>query len=303
MDGIIPLYKEKGMTSFACVSKLRGILKMKRIGHSGTLDPNVEGVLPICLGKGTKLVDYLMNSGKIYQGSITLGMSTTTEDLDGEIIETKELHKPLKDEEINQLLNSFVSEDLIQIPPMYSAVKVNGKRLYEYARNNEIVERPKRHVKINYFKQIKNSVYDEYKKQQTIYFEVGCGKGTYVRTLAVDFGRKIGMPAVMSSLTRIKSGGFDISETFKLSDVQNAAEHDSLEEVILPIDTALNNFMHIELNTEQWKIVKNGGFLNANVLQSFEHKCVLTYQQKVKAIYYLDELTGLYKPEKMLNNN
>lgn len=115
MDGIIPLYKEKGMTSFACVSQLRGILKMKRIGHSGTLDPNVEGVLPICLGKGTKLVEYLMNSGKVYQGSITLGFDTTTEDLDGEVVSTKSLEKPLTDDEIDELLNSFVSEDLIQI--------------------------------------------------------------------------------------------------------------------------------------------------------------------------------------------
>lgn len=303
MDGIIPLYKEAGMTSFACVSKMRGILKMKRIGHSGTLDPNVEGVLPICLGKGTKLVDYLMSSGKIYQGSITLGFSTTTEDLDGEVIATKKLFKPLNDEKINQLLNTFVSEDLIQIPPMYSAVKVNGKRLYEYARNNETVERPERHVQIKYFKQIKSSVYDADKKQQTIYFEVGCGKGTYVRTLAVDFGKKIGMPAVMSSLIRTKSGGFNIAETFKLSDVENAARNGTLEDVVLPIDTVLKNLVHIELNMDQWKIVQNGGFLSAAILQLDEKKCVLRYEKKVKAIYYLDEITGLYKPEKMFSNN
>lgn len=302
MDGIIPLYKEKGMTSFACVSELRGILKMKRIGHSGTLDPNVEGVLPICLGKATKLVDYLMNSGKIYQGSITLGFDTTTEDLDGEVVSTKDVEKPLSNDQIDELLKSFVSEDLIQIPPMYSAVKVNGKRLYEYARNGETVERPERHVQIHYFKQTKASVYDEEKKQQTIFFEVGCGKGTYVRTLAVDFGKKINMPAVMSSLTRIKSGGFNIDETFKLDDIRAAVENDKIDEIVKSIDSALSDFKHLELNDTQWETVKNGGFLSLNVIDTKDDKCVLTYKHAVKAIYYYDENKQVYKPEKMFSN-
>lgn len=302
MDGIIPLYKEKGMTSFACVSKLRGILKMKRIGHSGTLDPNVEGVLPICLGKATKLVQYLMASGKVYRGSITVGFSTTTEDLDGEIIDTKPLNEKLTDDRINELLSSFVSDDLIQIPPMFSAVKVNGKRLYEYARNHEEVERPERHVQIKYFKQIKASEYDSEKHEQTIYFEVGCGKGTYVRTLAVDFGKKIGMPAVMSSLTRIKSGGFDLSETVKLADVQKAADEGKLDDIIRPLDSALQQFKHIEMNDNQWKMVKNGGFLYSNELDANESKCVLTYNGNTKALYYWDKNKQVYKPEKMFSN-
>ena len=302
MDGIIPLYKEKGMTSFACVSQLRGILKMKRIGHSGTLDPNVEGVLPICLGKGTKLVEYLMNSGKVYQGSITLGFDTTTEDLDGEVVSTKSLEKPLTDDEIDELLNSFVSEDLIQIPPMYSAVKVNGKKLYEYARNGEEVERPERHVQIHYFKQIKDSIYDEDKKQQTIFFEVGCGKGTYVRTLAVDFGKKIDMPAVMSSLTRIKSGGFTIEDTFKISDVKSAVENGTIDDIVKSIDYALTDFKHIELNESQWKIVQNGGFLNSGALGINDDKCVLTFNNEVKALYFYDQNKQIYKPEKMFSN-
>lgn len=302
MDGIIPLYKEKGMTSFACVSKLRGILKMKRIGHSGTLDPNVEGVLPICLGKATKLVQYLMASGKVYRGSITIGFSTTTEDLDGEVVDTKPFNEKLSDDRINGLLASFVSDDLIQIPPMFSAVKVNGKRLYEYARNHEEVKRPERHVQIKYFKQTKPSEYDAEKHEQKIYFEVGCGKGTYVRTLAVDFGKKIGMPAVMSSLTRINSGGFDISETVKLADIQKAADEGKLDGIVRSLDSALQHFEHIELDDNQWKMVKNGGFLYSNELDAHNNKCVLTYEGGVKALYYWDENKEVYKPEKMFSN-
>ncbi|UQS85472.1 tRNA pseudouridine(55) synthase TruB [Apilactobacillus apisilvae] len=302
LDGIIPLFKEKGMTSFDCIRKMRGILKMKKIGHSGTLDPNVDGVLPICVGKGTKVVDYLMNSGKIYQGSITLGFSTTTEDLDGEIVDMKPLDNPISNDKINNLLESFVSDDLVQIPPMYSAIKVNGKRLYEYARNNEEVERPEHHVKIHYFKQIKASFYDSQKKEQTIYFEVGCGKGTYVRTLAVDFGRKLGLPAVMSKLTRIKSGNFTIDQTVKLSDVEDAVKNNDINNVLYSIDHALKNYKHVDMSLNQWKIVQNGGFLRPSELQIDDKKCVLSYNNDIKALYYFSKDKREFKPEKMFSN-
>ena len=132
MDGIIPLYKERGMTSFDCVSRLRRILKTKKIGHSGTLDPSVDGVLPICVGNATKVVEYLMQSGKEYQGELVIGKATTTEDFDGEVIETKPVEEAISSELIKRAMQKMTGE-IIQIPPMYSAVKVNGKRLYEYA--------------------------------------------------------------------------------------------------------------------------------------------------------------------------
>lgn len=142
MDGIIPINKERGMTSHDVVAKVRGILRTKKVGHSGTLDPSVDGVLPVCVGRATKVVDYLMRFGKTYQGSITLGLATTTEDLDGEVVERHPLSKPLTDAQIDAALKQMTGE-LTQIPPMYSAVKVNGRKLYEYARAGETVERLK----------------------------------------------------------------------------------------------------------------------------------------------------------------
>lgn len=189
MEGILPLYKERGMTSNDAVFKCRKIFKTGKVGHSGTLDPNVDGVLPICIGKATKVVNYLMDSGKIYQGEITLGFATETEDLEGKIITKEEIEKRISADQIDEKMRELTGTQ-IQIPPMYSAIKVNGRRLYDYARHNEPVKRPKRQVTVDYFKQTSPTVYDQEKKQQKIFFEVGCQKGTYVRTLAVDLGKK-----------------------------------------------------------------------------------------------------------------
>ena len=176
--------KLKSLTNIVNLAlKCRKIFKTRKIGHSGTLDPEVDGVLPICVGKATKVVNYLMDSGKVYKGEITLGFATTTEDLEGEVISKVKLSEPFSDEKINEILSSFIG-DIIQVPPIYSAIKVNGKKLYEYARAGEKVDIPERRVHIEYFKQIFPSKFDKEKGQQTIYFEVGCGKGTYVRTLA-----------------------------------------------------------------------------------------------------------------------
>lgn len=228
MDGIIPLYKERGMTSFACVSRLRQILKTKKIGHSGTLDPGVAGVLPICVGNATKVVDYLMQSGKQYQGELLIGFATTTQDLDGDKIEEKEVTNEIPTSEILSAMNSLTGT-IIQIPPMYSAVKVNGKKLYEYARAGETVERPKRQVTISKF-ELLSSKYDEENKQQRIRFNVECSKGTYIRTLVVDLARKLGYPGVMSLLTRLKSGGFTLDQTLSLDDVRDAVATQTLQQ-------------------------------------------------------------------------
>ncbi|GAY73111.1 tRNA pseudouridine synthase B [Lentilactobacillus kosonis] len=190
MNGVLPLFKEKNMTSFDCISQLRRILHTKKIGHTGTLDPNVDGVLPICVGPATKISELLMQSGKAYRGSITFGVAYDTEDLDGNIIDSKPVEEPLTNQQINDALSRMVG-DIEQIPPMFSAVKVNGRKLYEYAREGIEIERKARIIHVDYFKQIEPATYDQDNKQQTIYFEVGCSKGTYVRTLAVDLGKQL----------------------------------------------------------------------------------------------------------------
>ncbi|KRN95198.1 tRNA pseudouridine synthase B [Pediococcus stilesii] len=296
MNGIIPINKERGMTSHDVVAKVRGILKTRKVGHSGTLDPNVDGVLPVCVGRATKVVDYLMDFGKTYKGSITLGFSTTTEDLDGDIVDQKKMTEPLSDDQINATLNSMTGT-LIQIPPMYSAVKVNGRKLYEYARAGQTVERPERKINVYQFKQIKPTQFDPEKGQQTIFFEVKCGKGTYVRTLAVDFGLKFDLPAVMSDLTRLSSGGFGIDECLTLSELEDARDEGQLSDVIYPLDRALKNFNSVIITDAEWKVVQNGGFLKRPKTDLI---ISLKYKGNIQALYQYDEEYQLYKPKKML---
>ncbi|MER2237837.1 MAG: tRNA pseudouridine(55) synthase TruB, partial [Psychrobacillus sp.] len=191
-EGILPLWKEKGMTSHDCVFKLRKILKMKRIGHTGTLDPSVEGVLPICLGQATKVSEYIMNEGKTYVATVTIGSSTTTEDADGDVVKVDSSEKQFSIDQIKSVLQQLTGQ-ITQTPPMYSAVKVNGKKLYEYAREGKEVERPSRQVTIHYLNILDE---DDLFSGQEISFqiEIGCSKGTYIRTLAVQIGELLGYP-------------------------------------------------------------------------------------------------------------
>ncbi len=295
LDGIIPLYKERGMTSFDCVSRLRRILHTKKIGHSGTLDPNVDGVLPICVGQATKVVEFLMASGKQYVGELLVGQATTTQDLDGEVVAQKPVTAPIAEDTIKQAMQELTG-DIVQIPPMYSAIKVNGKKLYEYARSGETVERPKRHVHIERFEMTASS-YDEKNQQQRIRFVVDCSKGTYVRTLAYDLAKELGYPGVMSSLTRTKSGGFELDQTLSLTDIQDAMEAQIMNRYVYPMDYALKSYPHAELSDAQWKKVQNGGWLSD--LDTKDQEVALTYQGEVKALYQLKD--HVYKPLKMLS--
>lgn len=300
MDGILPLFKERGMTSNDAVIKCHGIFKTRKVGHSGTLDPNVDGVLPICIGKATKVVNYLMESGKKYRGQVTLGFATTTEDLDGEKIEEKKLIEAFPDIQIQQTMDTMTGE-ITQIPPMYSAVKVNGKRLYEYARAGETVERPQRHVQIRSFKMIGPSVFDAELGVQKIDFEVECSKGTYVRTLAVDLGKKLGIPAVMSDLTRLESGGFKLNQAIKLSELQEMKNQGTLEQALFKVGYALRKLPQVKLTNYQWKIVKNGGFLKAEYLKSNATEIALNYQEKTRAVYKYNSQKDVYQPETMID--
>ncbi|GBG94157.1 tRNA pseudouridine synthase B [Ligilactobacillus salitolerans] len=302
MDGILPLYKERGMTSNDAVFKCRKIFKTGKVGHSGTLDPNVDGVLPICIGKATKVVNYLMDSGKVYRGEITLGYATQTEDLEGEIIEKAPLKKSFSAQAIDSAMQELTGT-LIQIPPMYSAIKVNGRRLYDYARHNEPVVRPKRQITVDYFKQIKPAVYDTVKQEQKIFFEVGCQKGTYVRTLAVDLGKKLGVPAVMSDLTRLKSGGFSLEDTLDLQTL-SSLDQEQLEQALSPVSHALEKFASYQLSISEWKRVQNGGFLELAEMKLTDltaPKLVLFYDGRARCLYYFNSEKNRYQPEQMID--
>ncbi|MEY8442055.1 tRNA pseudouridine(55) synthase TruB [Lactobacillaceae bacterium 24-114] len=297
MDGIIPLYKERGMTSFDCVSRLRRILKTKKIGHSGTLDPSVDGVLPICVGNATKVVEYLMQSGKEYQGELVIGKATTTQDFDGEIIETKALTEKISENAIEDAMKGLTGE-ITQTPPMYSAVKVNGKRLYEYAREGLTVERPERHVHIKEFQMIRTT-YDKDKQEQHVFFKVKCSKGTYVRTLVTDLAKKLGYPGAMKWLTRLESGGITLDETISLADIQDAAAVGTADRLLYPIDYALKDIPVINLTEDQWEAVQHGGWLKKDEVPTLAKEIVLKYNQQVKALYHLSD--QVYKPTKMIS--
>src|SRR5699024_475429 len=207
VDGILPLFKPKGPTSHDCVFKLRKILGQKKVGHTGTLDPEVEGVLPICLGEGTKVIPFLTGHVKEYIADIQLGRSTTTEDALGETVtQTSQFDMP-SDTEINRILNMFTG-NISQVPPMYSAVKVQGKKLYEYARQGIDIERPVRQIMIHELEQLEIDVASGLIRGRFV-----CTRGTYIRTICVDIGKALGIPAHMRTLIRTVSDGISFRET------------------------------------------------------------------------------------------
>lgn len=283
-DGILPVYKERGLTSHDVVFKVRKMLKTKKVGHTGTLDPEVDGVLPICLGKATKISDYVMEMGKTYQAEVTIGYSTTTEDQTGDILTTKKVTpQSMKEEEVDEALRHFEG-NITQIPPMYSSVKVNGKKLYEYARNGEEVERPKRQVHISHIKRISELQFNEDVLRFNI--EVSCGKGTYIRTLATDIGKMLGYPAHMSRLTRTMSGGFKLDQSISLNEIKNHHDMGTLNDDLYPMHYGLQALPRFDIqNHTLKKRILNGQKLNKNkipitfeqeiVMWDSEHKCVL----------------------------
>lgn len=301
MDGILPLWKPKGMTSHDCVFKIRKLLKMKKVGHTGTLDPDVAGVLPICLGKGTKVAEYITNSGKEYIGEVTLGFSTTTEDASGEVVKEKQVIEPIDRQQILDVLSSFLGE-IKQTPPMYSAVKVNGKRLYEYARKGIIVDRPTRIVNIYEIELLDDrNIFTG--DTISFCFRVKCSKGTYIRTLAVSIGEKIGYPAHMSDLTRISSGSFLKDDCLTFSEIETRLEEGDLENKIFPIDRGLSHLPKREINDTLAEKVNNGAVLPKDETWIYGDKEVVFINRKqVLAIYKIHpNKPHLIKPVKVLN--
>lgn len=288
-DGILPIYKERGMTSHDVVFKARKILKMKKIGHSGTLDPEVDGVLLLLLGGATKVSDYAMDLGKSYRAEVCLGIKTTTEDLTGEILEERTV-EGIDISEIKGILKTMVGE-IEQTPPIYSAVKVNGRKLYEYARRGKFdVEIPSRKVNIYNIEFIDNS---EYYKGGKFYFtiDINCGKGTYVRTIATSIGEKLNIPSTMSKLTRTSSGKITIDHCLKLADVEKCFEENTLEDKILKKEYALEEYQFVEIPLFRAKQVMNGLRFRKNQFPDydFSNGIVFTYNNEAIAIYYLKD--------------
>ena len=288
-DGILPIYKERGMTSHDVVFKARKILKMKKIGHSGTLDPEVDGVLLLLLGGATKVSDYAMDLGKSYRAEVCLGINTTTEDLTGEILEERTV-EGIDISEIKGILKTMVGE-IEQTPPIYSAVKVNGRKLYEYARRGQFdVEIPSRKVNIYNIEFIDNS---EYYKDGKFYFtiDINCGKGTYVRTIATSIGEKLNIPSTMSKLTRTSSGKITIDHCLKLADVEKCLEENTLENKILKKEYALEEYQFVEVPLFRAKQVMNGLRFRKNQFPDydFSNGIVFTYNNEAIAIYYLKD--------------
>lgn len=303
-NGILPVYKERGLTSHDVVFKLRKILKTKKVGHTGTLDPEVSGVLPICIGAATKVSDYIMEMGKSYEATVTLGISTTTEDQTGDTLEQKAISdSEVSHEAIDEVLKQFEGV-ITQIPPMYSSVKVNGRKLYEYARNNETVERPERQVNIINIKRIS----DLHFENNMCHFDitVECGKGTYIRTLATDIGKALNLPAHMSKLTRTQSGGFDLNHSYSLSDIAELHEHEALQEKLFPIEYGLKGFPQIMITdkTIKAKILNGQKFYKSEFNAAILTQVVMVdaEHEKVLAIYepHPDKIDEI-KPKKVFN--
>ena len=304
VEGILPLFKPAGLTSHDCVYQLRKILKTKKIGHTGTLDPEVTGVLPICIGKATKVAEYMTDAGKAYEGEVTIGYSTTTEDAAGEIVAKKPVMKPILRDDILQVFDSLTGE-IVQTPPMFSAVKVKGVRLYEYARKGIEVERPSRKVTI-YSIQLLDNCSKWTGETIRFRFKVDCSKGTYIRTLAVMIGEKLGYPAHMSSLTRIRSASFSLEDCFTLEEVEKLAAEGKVETILKPLETALSHLPKLKINDKVAEKVKNGVLLAIpENLKSCTGPIVVETKDGLALAIYAKHpsKSDLLKPVKVLRSN
>ena len=271
MNGIIVINKEKNWTSNDVVQKIKGIFHEK-VGHTGTLDPLATGVIPILVGKGTQLSKYLINHDKEYIATIKLGYKTSTGDLEGNIVEQKEvLDGMLEKDHVNGVLKQFEGK-ITQIPPIYSAIKVNGKKLYEYARKSQNVEIPSRNIEIYKIELISIS-----KEDMEIKYRVHCSKGTYIRTLCEDISKKLGTVGYMKELKRTRVGNFSIQNSLKITDMNNS---EKVQEKFITIEKFLENKEKLELSSENMKRFLNG------VKIRYEKK------DEIYRVYYKDAFVG-----------
>lgn len=300
MNGIINIYKEAGYTSHDVVAVVKKMLNCSKVGHTGTLDPEAEGVLPICIGKATKISDYIMSDIKRYTAELTLGISTTTQDNTGEIIQRCDVN--FDKDVISKLVSSFKGKYL-QIPPMYSAIKINGQRLYKLAREGKTVERKPREIDIYSIDILKFMPPDK------VSINVVCSKGTYIRTLCADIGQKLGCGAHMSSLLRTQTGQFFIQNSIKLSQLLELKDSNRLENVIVKIDEALGYMPKVYTKQNVYKLLCNGSkiysygiYFISESLKSEQQVLVYDFKKNFVGIYttIYDENNLCIKPVKIL---
>ncbi len=302
INGVLNVYKEAGFTSHDVVAKLRGILKQKKIGHTGTLDPDAVGVLPVCLGNGTKLCDMLADKSKEYVAVMRLGVVTDTQDMSGQILTQSQVN--CSEEQVKEAIFSFLGT-YNQIPPMYSALKVNGKKLYELAREGKEIERKAREVCIHDLEII-------HMELPLVTFRVDCSKGTYIRTLCQDIGEKLGCGAAMESLKRTRVGIFYEKDALTLSQIEELAHAGEILPKVMPVDAVFAHLPKTIVKQEFRKRIDNGNALYVNQIRVM--KGALKKEEGAQCRVYNDEdvFCGIYqycvadkqlKPAKMFPAN
>ena len=296
MNGMLNVYKEKGFTSHDVVAKLRGILKMKKIGHTGTLDPNAEGVLPICLGNATKLCDLLTEKEKIYQAELILGMTTDTDDITGKVLTKSEVKVP-----VNQVKEAIATQigDIDQIPPMYSARKVQGKKLYELARQGKVIQRNPKKVKIYDIKILDIEL-------PKVKLEIRCGGGTYIRSICRDVGEILGCGGVMGELLRTTVSECKVEHSLRLGEIEQLMKEQKLETYIMPVDEVFSDCFGVTMKEEANPMLYNGNqFRLCNVVtdegkpENQAYVRVYDSQKVFQAVYQFHDEGAVFKPYKM----
>ena len=293
-SGIINVYKEAGYTSFDVVAKLRGILGMKKIGHTGTLDPEATGVLPVCVGKATKVCDLLTDKDKTYRAVMRLGIVTDTQDMTGTVLQQQDVM--VTEQDVRKALQSFVGSSN-QIPPMYSALKVNGQKLCDLARKGIQVERKPREIFIH-------EIVVEDITLPLVTFTVTCSKGTYIRTLCQDVGEKLGCGACMDSLVRTRVSGFCIEDSLKLHEIEAMMKKGELEKHLVNVDEMFSCYPAVYALVEATAKLKNGNSLTweeviPTDVQLQEKDLVRMYMADRRFVGIFIWKDHLFKPEKM----
>ena len=298
MTGILPVKKPAGFTSFDVIGKLRGVVKTRKIGHSGTLDPMATGVLPLFFGGATKCCDLLPNEDKRYVADIKFGIVTDTQDTTGRVL--KESESRVTEGEFAEVMSGFIGKQM-QTPPMYSAVKINGRPLYDLAREGKVVERAQKEIEVY---DIKLLEFDEH--AQTARIEVSCGKGTFIRTLINDMGEKLGCGASMSALERTMAAGFELSECFTISEIEEMMKDGTFEEHLIPVERLYNALPRLVLDDFDKRLYRSGvplelqkrgwGGISGNIAVFDEGGMLL-------GISFMDEEANELKLRKMMNTD
>ena len=293
LNGVINVYKEKGFTSHDVVAKMRGIFHQKKIGHTGTLDPDAEGVLPVCLGSATKLCDILTDRTKSYEAVLLLGVETDTQDAGGTVLSVRDV--TCTEEDLLHALHSFEGS-YDQVPPMYSALKVNGQKLCDLARKGIEVERKPRRVMIEEICVKEISL-------PRVKMEVSCSKGTYIRTLCHDIGEKLSCGGCMEKLLRTRSGRFSLADAHRLSELQEAAERGEAGKYLIPVDECLAEYGAVRALPEADRFLLNGNPVKKELFIPGQHtagKIYRVYDSRNRFIgLYQLSVGGLFRAEKL----